>query len=150
MTRVALLKYARPAAAVLVLVTGLVIRARGGESTGQLWLMAGLGLTGAPIVWETARGVLRRRFAADIVASLSIVGALLLDQPVAGLVIVLMQSGGEALEQYAAGRASAAVRELESRAPRVAHPSTPDGALAEISAEAIRSRDQLVVRPGER
>ena len=149
MTRAALLKYARPAAALLVLVAGLVIRASGSESTGQLWLMGGLALTGAPIVWQTAKGVLRRRFAADIVASLSIIGALLLDQPVAGLVIVLMQSGGEALEQYAAGRASAAVRELEARAPRIAHRSTATGALEEISADAIRSGDVLVVRPGE-
>src|SRR6476661_1302380 len=47
--------------------------------------------------------------AADLVATFSILGALLLDQPVAGLVIVLMQSGGEALERRAERRASAAV-----------------------------------------
>jgi cation transport ATPase len=63
--------------------------------------MGGLLLTGTPLVWRTARGLVRGHFA-----------AVLLGQPLAGLVIVLMQSGGEALERYAEGRASAAVRAL--------------------------------------
>ena len=43
-----------------------------------------------------------------------LVAAAVLLQPVAGLVIVVMQTGGELLEHYAEGRASAAVRELEA------------------------------------
>ncbi len=79
--------------------------------------MAGLVLGGAPLVWGSLRALAHRRFASDLVASLSIVGAILFAQPLAGLIIVLMQSGGEALERYAEGRASEAVRALEQRAP---------------------------------
>jgi heavy metal translocating P-type ATPase len=107
-----------------------------------------LALTGAPIVWRTARGVLRGRFAADIVASLSIVTALILRQPIAGLVIVLMQRGGEMLERYAAGRASRALQELEDASPHVAH-RLRDGVVEDIAADEVQPGDLLVVRPGE-
>jgi heavy metal translocating P-type ATPase len=87
-------------------------------------------------------------FAADIVAALAIVTAFLLGQPIAGLVIVLMQTGGEALEQYAADRASRAVEELEAAAPRTAHRMTA-GEPEEIEVDQIRVGDRLWIRPGE-
>ncbi len=82
---------------------------------------AGLLVTGAPVAWRTLRGMLHGNFAADVVAMLAIVGAVLLQQPLAGLVVVLMQTGGEALDAYAVARASDAVEALEADAPRTAH-----------------------------
>jgi heavy metal translocating P-type ATPase len=142
------LKYAMPAAALLVLVVGGVLRLRGVETAGTAVWMAGLVITGLPIVARTAAGLVRGQFAADIVASLSIVGAAVLQYPVAGLVIVLMQSGGEALEAFAAGRASAAVRRLEQLAPRIGH-RVRDGRIDDIAVDAIAVGDELLVRPGE-
>jgi heavy metal translocating P-type ATPase len=112
-----------------------------------LW-SAGLALTGAPVVWQTLRGILGGRFAADLVAMLAIVTALILREPLAGLIVVLMQTGGEALERYAQGRASEAVRELEAAAPRVAHRMV-DGAVDDVPAELVRVGDDLLLRPGE-
>ncbi len=88
------------------------------------------------------------RFAADLVAMLAVVTALLLGQPLAGLIVVLMQTGGEALERYAEGRASQAVRELEAAAPRQAH-RVRAGATEDVEADAIAVGDELLVRPGE-
>ena len=79
-----------------------------------------LALTGLPVAWVTIRGMLRGHFASDVVATLAILTAIALQQPIAGLVIVLMQTGGELLDRYAEGRASAAVRELEAQAPQIA------------------------------
>jgi heavy metal translocating P-type ATPase len=59
-----------------------------------------------------------------------------------------MQTGGEALERYAEGRASQAVRELENAAPRTAHRIRGTD-IEEIAAEAIIPGDDLQVRPGE-
>jgi heavy metal translocating P-type ATPase len=92
--------------------------------------------------------MLARRFAADLVAMLAIITALLLQQPLAGLIVVLMQTGGEALERYAEGRASEAVRELEAAAPQLAHRLVA-GEVEEVSAEAVRVGDELLLRPGE-
>lgn len=114
------------------------------ESVGLLALIAG----GAPIVWRTLRGALRGHFAADIVATLAIVTALLLRQPIAGLVIVLMQTGGELLERYAARRASRAIEELEDASPHAAHRLRGDQ-VDDIDAEAVAVGDVLLIRPGE-
>jgi heavy metal translocating P-type ATPase len=113
-----------------------------------IW-MVGLVITGTLPVWRTVREALRGQLATDIVATLAIVTAAAIGQPFAGLVIVLMLTGGEALDRYAAGRASAAVRELEAAAPRVAHRSHPDGTIQDVAAEAVRVGDVLLVRPGE-
>lgn len=113
----------------------------------HFWLAA-LVLTGAPVTWRTLRGMFRGHFAADVVAMLAIVTAVILHQPIAGLVIVLMQTGGELLDAYAEGRASEAVRELEAAAPRVAH-RVQSGGTVDIDADQIVVGDLLLVRPGE-
>jgi heavy metal translocating P-type ATPase len=113
----------------------------------RVWLI-GLLLTGLPVAWKTLRGMLRGEFAADVVAMLAIIGSLLLQQPLAGLVVVLMQTGGEALDAYAVARASSAVESLEADAPRTAH-RLRDGVVHDIDADAIVPGDELLVRPGE-
>jgi len=113
----------------------------------EVW-MIGLIATGAPVVWGTLRAAGRGRFATDVVATLSIVGAVALGQPFAGLVIVLMQTGGEALERYAEGRASAAVRELEAAAPRVAHRMLGN-VIDDVPVALVQVGDELLVRPGD-
>lgn len=137
-----------PAGALSFIAAGLLARAGGlvGPAT-QLW-MAGLVLTGLPVVWRTLRGALRGHFASDIVASLAIVTAVVLVNPLPGLIVVLMQTGGEALERLAEGRASAAVRELEAQAPRVAHRWAGER-LDDVAADDIATGDHLMVRPGE-
>jgi heavy metal translocating P-type ATPase len=137
-----------PAGALIFIAMGLALQL-GGEShvAFGVWL-AGLTLTGLPVVWHTLRGVASGHFAADLVAMLAVVTALLLAQPLAGLIVVLMQTGGEALERYAEGRASQAVRELEAAAPRQAH-RVRDGATEDIEADAVQVNDELLVRPGE-
>jgi heavy metal translocating P-type ATPase len=115
------------------------------------WEDAGLILlvvSGAPLVWRTARGALHGHFATDIVATLAIVTAAILRQPIAGLVIVLMQTGGELLERYAARRASRAIQELEDASPHAAHRVRGDG-VEDVDANEVALGDILVVRPGE-
>ena len=112
-----------------------------------MWLV-GLALTGLPVVIGTVRGALARRFAADLVATLAIVAAFLLDHPLPGLIVVLMQTGGEALEAYARGRASDAVRALEAAAPTLAH-REEQGGVVDLPADAVRAGDRILVRPGE-
>ena len=138
-----------PASALLLLGAGAVARL-GWPATraGTIIWTVGLLVTGAPTVFHTLRNVVAGRFAADLVATLAIIGAVWLAQPVAGLVIVLMQTGGEALERFAEGRASDAVRALEEAAPRTAH-RIQGAQLEDIGVDDIRVGDVLLVRPGE-
>jgi heavy metal translocating P-type ATPase len=129
----------------LALTVGLILGGvRWDHEIGVALLVA----TGFPIVAKTVRGMFRGHFASDVVATLAIVAAVVLQQPIAGLVIVLMQSGGELLERYAEGRASAAVRELEAQAPQRAH-RVRGTATEDIAADAVAVGDELLVRPGE-
>ncbi len=105
-------------------------------------------LCGAPLVAATLRGMLRGRFAADVVASLAIVGAAILGEYFAGAIVVLMQAGGEALDAFAMGRASRSLEALLARAPRQAHRRR--GAITEdIPVDAVQTGDALVLRPGD-
>lgn len=108
----------------------------------------GLVLVSLPILWKTVRGVLRGKFAADVVASLAIITSILIGQPLVGFVIVLMQTGGEALERYAAGRASQALRQLTENAPHVVHLVEPSG-THDVRPDSVRKGDSILVRPGE-
>lgn len=139
-----------PALAVVALAAGGIVRLvdRGNPWVWRGWMLV-LVISGLPVVIRTVRGLLRGHFAADVAATLSILGAILLGQPVAGLVIVLMQTGGEWLERYAEGRASNAVRALEDAAPRTAHRQCADGQHEDIAAADIKPGDLLLVRPGE-
>lgn len=144
MTRRALL----PLLALVFIATGALLRwVVGADLATKVWML-GLVATGAPVVWGTVRAARKGRFATDVVATLSIIGAVALIQPLAGLVIVLMQTGGEALERFAEGRASRAVRELEAAAPRVAHRITA-GRIEDVPASLVQVGDELLVRPGD-
>src|ERR1700686_3986167 len=85
----------------------------------MLWLIT-LVIGGIPVVWETVRGMLRGHFASDVVAMLAILTAVIMGEYFAGVIIVLMQSGGEALENYSLRRASSSLEQLLARAPRFA------------------------------
>jgi heavy metal translocating P-type ATPase len=137
-----------PSLTLLILGVGAALAIAGESSAAHRVLFAGLVLVGVPLILRTARGALRGHFAADIVAALAIATAIALRQPLAGLVVVLMQTGGEALERYAEGRASAALRMLVAAATRIAH-RLRDGITEEVSVESIVVGDDLLVRPGE-
>ena len=110
-----------PGLALAFLAVGAFVRFTAGPSNADVVWMVGLVVTGAPVVWRTLRRFASGHFATDLVATLAVTTSVILLHPLAGLVIVLMQTGGEALERYAEGRASAAVRALEEEAPRIAH-----------------------------
>ncbi len=113
-----------------------------------LWTIALVG-AGFPVVWRSLLAARRGNYATDFVASLSIVTAAVIGQPLAGLVIVLMQTGGESLERYAERRASVAVRELEKAAPRTAHLISGTRGLVDVPVGEVKVGDVFLVRPGE-
>jgi heavy metal translocating P-type ATPase len=137
-----------PATALLFILAGLLLRlSHQNEWASRIWII-GLAITGLPIIWKTLRGLLARSFAADVVASLALVTSIALLTPLPGLIVALMQTGGEALERFAEGRASGAVRELEAMAPSVAH-RIVDGIALDLPVDQVAVGDHLLVRPGE-
>src|SRR5262249_19102651 len=111
-----------PFVALIGLVAGAVARFGTGRSdiADLIWL-ATLLIGGLPVVFETTKGMLHGNFASDVVAMLAIITAVLTQEYFAGVIIVLMQSGGEALENYSLRRASSSLEKLLARAPHIAH-----------------------------
>jgi heavy metal translocating P-type ATPase len=101
-----------------------------------------------PIAWEVGRGIWLREAGVDLIAVLAMVGALALEEYLAGAVIAFMLSSGRSLEDFADARAHAELSSLLARAPRSAH-RVVDGGLASIPIEDVAVGDLLLVKQGE-
>ncbi len=100
-------------------------------------LLVTLVLGGLPLLYDLLRKLLKREFGSDLLGGISIITSVLLGEYLAGSIIVLMLSGGEALESYALRSASSVLAALAKRMPSIAHRKREseivDVALAEVA-----------------
>ncbi len=136
--------------AIVTIATHLVLRFGTDASPEmvRLPLLICLYLGGTPLVLELAAKAFRRQFGSDLLAGISIVTAVLLDEYLAGAFVVLMLSGGEALEEYAVQNASSVLKALAKRMPSVAHIKT-DGTLTDVPLEDVKIGDHVTIFPHE-
>jgi heavy metal translocating P-type ATPase len=112
-----------------------------------VWAVA-LGTVLVPLTVGVARSLRTGDVGVDAIALLAIAGALALGEFLAGAVVALMLSGGNALEVAAARRARRELTALLERAPRIAHRRTASG-IEEVGVEAVVPGDVVIVRAGE-
>ena len=117
-----------------------------GSELADIPLLVVLALGGTPLVAALVAKMLRREFGSDLLAGISIVTSLLLHEYLAGALVVLMLSGGEALEAYATRSASSVLQALAKRMPALAQRQEGDD-LVEIPLERVQVGDRLVVFP---
>lgn len=141
-------QYPIPVIALCGLIIGGALHLLYNSQTGQLAWFITLLVGGGPVVYQTFREMLHKHFASDIVAMMAIIASIILNDAFPGVIIVLMQSGGKALEDYAYRRASSSLDALLSRAPRIAHRKT-NHVLEEIPVSSIQINDIMVIRPGD-
>jgi heavy metal translocating P-type ATPase len=120
----------------------------GSITLAQLPLLVVLLFGGTPLVLELLGKLLRREFGSDLLAGISIVTSIILGEYLAGAIVVLMLSGGEALEAYAVRSASSVLQALARRMPAIAHRKT-GSALADVFLDNVAIGDLLVVFPHE-
>jgi heavy metal translocating P-type ATPase len=114
------------------------------------WLLAGFAvLMAARSAWAMVRELRRGTFGVDILAVTAIVASVVVGEYWAAIVIVLMLTGGEALEDYAANRAKRDLTALLSRAPQLGHRVMADGSTEDVPIEAVVPGDEVVVRANE-
>lgn len=111
-------------------------------------LYAALLLGGAPLVWDLLLNLIRFEFGSDLLAGMSIVTAVVLGEYLAGTLVVLMLSGGGALEAYAVRSASSVLQALARRMPSIAHRQS-DSTIEDIALDDVQVGDRLVVLPHE-
>jgi heavy metal translocating P-type ATPase len=103
---------------------------------------------GTPLVFSLARKVLAREFGSDLLAGISIVTSIFLGEYLVGCIVVLMLSGGTALEQFASRRASSVLDALARRMPQTAHRKFEEE-VSDVRIDEITIGDCLVVFPHE-
>ncbi|MFM9023775.1 MAG: heavy metal translocating P-type ATPase [Planctomycetaceae bacterium] len=114
----------------------------------ELPLVAMLLLGGVPLVLDLLRKLLGGTFGSDLLAGISIVTSVVLGEYLAGVLVVLMLSGGEALEARAVSRAGDVLTALARRMPTLAHKKTTAG-LTDVALADIAVGDVIVVLPHE-
>jgi len=112
----------------------------------QIPLLAVFVFGGIPLVYELAKNLLRREFGSDLLAGISIITSVLLNEYLAGAIVVLMLSGGEALENYALRNASSVLRALAKRMPAIAHRKR-DLVISDVALDQIAVGDTIVIYP---
>ena len=149
-------RYPWVAATITVAIVGLALQLIpdiGGTLTA--WLVSLYCLTVAAVqAWGMIRELMSGAVGLDILAITAIVSTVAIGDYWASLVVVLMLTGGEALEAYANARARSEVSALLDRTPRTAHRVTPADAggsdtVTEIDVNDVNVGDLLLVGPGE-
>jgi heavy metal translocating P-type ATPase len=143
-------RYPVVVATIVVGIVGMTLLFTGvGEATR--WLFSGFALVVALIEGVGMANLLRRGIVGiDVLAIIAIVSTVLVGEFFASLIIVLMVSGGKALEDFAQGRARRELDALLAREPQIAHRRVPGTDRTEdIAAGAVRIGDTILVRSGE-
>lgn len=111
-------------------------------------LYATLALGGVPLLYGLIKKLLALDFGSDLIAGISIVTSILLQEYLAGSLVVLMLSGGEAIENYAIQKASKVLDALAKRAPTIAHRKN-NGSIDDIPVSDISIGDTILIFPHE-
>ncbi|MEV7647577.1 heavy metal translocating P-type ATPase [Arthrobacter sp. NPDC089319] len=127
-------------------VVGLLL---GGADLAAQWLANVFALlVAAWLAVGMVRAVARGRRGMDLLALMAVVSTVAVGEYLASMIIVLMLSGGRALEDYAQGRAQRELTALLELAPQSAHRET-DGTPEDVGVDEIRVGDVVLVRPAE-
>jgi heavy metal translocating P-type ATPase len=119
-----------------------------GLTLAELPLVAMLLVGGVPLVWNLLAKLSAGVFGADLLAGISIVTSIVLGEYLAGVLVVLMLSGGEALESRAVSRAGDVLNALARRMPTLAHRKGAAG-LTDVALSEVAVGDLIVVLPHE-
>jgi heavy metal translocating P-type ATPase len=111
-------------------------------------LFVALAVGGIPILVTLGKKLWVREFGSDLLAGISILASVLMGQYLVGTIIVLMLSGGAALEQSATRRASSVLDALAKRMPRIAH-RKHGTSVEDVSLDQVQIGDELTVLPHE-
>ncbi len=134
--------------ALLALIAGLALYFSG-QHTIANWVMGTVSIIEAlPLVksmWEDIRS---GSYGIDILALTAIVTSVILVQDFAAIIIAIMLTGGESLEDFAERRAHSELDALLKGSPQQAHVIRGRKTI-DVSANEVSVGDKIVIKPGE-
>ncbi len=142
------LRWALLAVTLTALAAGGIAWATGATSVADGCWIAGTVAAILPASWWVIDGLRSGRFGVDVLAVLSLAGALAVGEYLAGALIAVMLATGQALDAAAERRATKDLRALLDRVPRTARRRRGDE-VEVVELDAIVAGDVVVVGPGE-
>ncbi|MFR3685780.1 MAG: heavy metal translocating P-type ATPase, partial [Enterococcus sp.] len=88
------------------------------------------------------------KYGVDILAITAIIATLLVGEYWASLMVLIMLTGGDSLEDYASHQASRELRSLLDNSPQIAH-RVIEEEVTDIEVEDVQVGDTILVKPGE-
>ena len=88
------------------------------------------------------------KYGVDLLAILAVIATLSVSEYWAAMVILVMLTGGDALEDYAAKKANTELKALLDNSPRRAHVVSPTG-TTDVAVDDVKVGQHVVVKPGE-
>lgn len=141
-------QYKQLSLVVLAAGIGLALQLAGQEIAAR-WLVSGAALLICiPLVVDMWHDLRSGTYGIDILAITAIVTAVILGEYWAAIVVGIMLTGGEALEDYAERRAKTELTALLQRAPQKATIMRGRKKI-EVAAHAVTVGDKIILKPGE-
>lgn len=117
-------------------------------SFANIPLYIALSIGGTILICDLLKKLISFEFGSDLLAGISIITAVVLGEYLAGTLVVLMLSGGQAIEKCAIAKASKTLETIAKRAPVGAH-RQKSGNIEDISVEQITIGDEILIYPHE-
>ncbi|HXR50172.1 MAG TPA: heavy metal translocating P-type ATPase [Verrucomicrobiae bacterium] len=134
--------------AALGIIAGLVLELLKAHTAAH-WVLGTIAIIELfPLLWDMWNDIRSGVYGVDILAATAIITSVLLGQYWAGMVVVVMLTGGEALEDFAHRRAQAELDELLEKAPSEAH-VIRKGKTIDVKVEELHVGDKILIKPGE-
>ncbi len=131
-----------------LIAAGALLQLLGAPTAGDAVWAATVVTMLVPLTWSIVRTLMQGRVGVDAIALVAMAGALAIGEYLAGAVIALMLSGGNALEAAAQRRARRELTALLERMPTIAHRRAGEG-WEEVPVERLEPGDVVLVRAGE-
>ncbi len=134
--------------ALLAIIAGLTLELTK-YRTAAHWLLGSVAIAEVlPLLWAMWQDIRHGKYGIDILAATAIISSVILGEYWAGIVVVVMLTGGKALENFAEHRARRELRELLEHAPQKAR-LLRKGKTLDIPVSELKIGDKILIKAGE-
>lgn len=134
--------------ALITIIAGLLLELAKQHRAAH-WLLGSVAIGEVcPLLWDMWQDLRSGKYGIDILAATAIIASVILGQYWAAIVVVVMLTGGEALEDFAEHRAKSELDALLEHAPQVAH-VIRKGKTLDVGVQELRAGDKVLVKAGE-
>lgn len=133
---------------VVTVIIALTLQLFGKSNAANIVLAVSAGINVIPLIWGMIQDLRMGTYGVDILAATAIISSVLFKEYWAGIIIVFMLTGGEALEDYAEKRAQSELTALLERAPQKAHVLRGRKEF-DVPVSEVVVGDKIIIKPGE-